>query len=205
MTDRTAIAPWDRREYPGTFDLETSARMVGHYKWIEMRTFEVLGGWVSTVPDLDIKRLLGTHCYHHAWHAELWQSRLPELAELRADRLTVPANDELGGFVDALARPSQTLERLVGVYRVLVPRMIAAYAYHLNNCAAITDAPTMRSLGFVLADALEDWRTGEMAIQTLLGSPGGVARAAEHQRRLEELMVAAGGIAGPGSVGGSRA
>ena len=41
-----------------------------------------LFGWVATVPELDVKLILGRHCYHHAWHAELWHKRLPELREL---------------------------------------------------------------------------------------------------------------------------
>ncbi len=60
-----------------------------------MKLFEVLGGWVATVPELDVKMRLGTHCYHHAWHAELWHKRLPELREMNPDRLTQPANEEL--------------------------------------------------------------------------------------------------------------
>ena len=201
---RAAFAPWDRRELPGRFDVETSARRVGNYKWIEMRTFEVLGGWVATVPELDIKLRLGTHCYHHAWHAELWHKRLPELREMNPDRLTVPANGELVAFVEAMAEPEapeHTLEKLVGVYRVLIPHKIAAYTYHRNNSSTITDAPTIRSLDFALADEFDDWRDGEMLIQSLIRTPADVARASAHQARLEELMLAAGGIAGPGSIG----
>ena len=102
---RAPFAPWDRRELPGAFSVEESARRVGHYKWIEMRLFEALGGWVATVPELDVKMRLGTHCYHHAWHAELWHKRLPELREMNPERLTVPPNDELVAFVDAMTEP----------------------------------------------------------------------------------------------------
>ena len=133
---RAPFAPWDRRELPGAFTVEESARRVGNYKWIEMRLFEVLGGWVATVPELDVKMRLGTHCYHHAWHAELWHKRLPELREMNPERLTLPANDELVAFVDAMTEPEApelTIEKLVGVYRVLIPHKIAAYTYHLNN------------------------------------------------------------------------
>ena len=73
---------------PGLFDVEESARRVGNYKWAEMKLFEALGGWVATVPELDVKMRLGTHCYKHAWHAELWHKRLPELREMNPDRLT---------------------------------------------------------------------------------------------------------------------
>ena len=79
---RAPFAPWDRREIPGKFSVEETATRVGHYKWLEMRVFELMGGWVATVPELDIKLRLGTHCYHHAFHSELWHKRLPELREM---------------------------------------------------------------------------------------------------------------------------
>ena len=41
---RQPFAPWDRRELPGAFTVEETARRVGNYKWIEMRLFEALGG-----------------------------------------------------------------------------------------------------------------------------------------------------------------
>ena len=205
---RAAFAPWDRRQLPGLFDVEESARRVGHYKWIEMRLFEALGGWVATVPELDIKMRLGTHCYHHAWHSELWHKRLPELREMNPDRLCVPPNDAFVTFVDAVTEPEApelTIEKLVGVYRVLIPHKIAAYTYHLNATSTITDAPTIRSLKFVLQDELDDWRDGEMMLQSVIVTPADATRAANHQARLEGLIVEAGGIAGPGSIGDSGA
>jgi hypothetical protein len=201
---RAPFAPWDRRELPGSFDVEESARRVGNYKWAEMKLFEALGGWVATVPELDVKMRLGTHCYKHAWHAELWHKRLPELREMNPDRLTHPANDAMVRFVDALTEPEApelTIEKLVGVYRVFIPHFIAAYTFHLNNTSRITDAPTIRSLTFILQDEFDDWRDGEMMIQSLIESPEEVDRAVAHQAALQKLMLEAGGIAGPGSIG----
>jgi hypothetical protein len=201
---RAPFSPWDRRELPGVFSVEESARRVGNYKWIEMRLFEALGGWVATVPELDVKMRLGTHCYHHAWHAELWHKRLPELREMNPERLTAPPNDELVAFVAAMTEPEaadQTIEKLVGAYRVLLPHLIAAYTYHLNNTSTVTDAPTIRSLKFVLQDDFDDWRDGEMLIQSLIETPAEVERAAAHQVKLEKLLLAAGGVTGPGSIG----
>ena len=201
---RAPFAPWDRRELPGSFSVEESARRVGNYKWVEQRLFEALGGWVATVPELDVKLKLGTHCYHHAWHAELWHKRLPELREMNPDRLTVPANDDVVALLDAVTAPEspdETIEKLVGVYRVLIPRKIAAYTYHLNNTSTITDAPTIRSLRFALTDEIDDWREGEMLIQSLIASEDDVRRASAHQAKLEALATRAGGIVGPGSLG----
>ena len=201
---RSPFAPWDRRELPGLFTVEESARRVGHYAWIEMRLFEALGGWVATVPELDVKTMLGRHCYHHAWHAELWHKRLPELREMRPERLIQAPNAALEAFVAALTEPEGrdlTIEKLVGVYRVLAPRKIAAYTYHLAATSQITDAPTIRSLGFILDDETTDWREGEMLLQSLIETDEEVARAARRQAELEVLITRAGGIAGPGSLG----
>ncbi|MFM7224629.1 MAG: hypothetical protein ACKO1Y_04225 [Actinomycetota bacterium] len=205
-TARPPFAPWDRREIPGLFSVEDSARRVGHYKWTEMRLFEVLGGWVATVPELDVKIMLGRHTYHHAWHAELWHKRLPELREMNPERLNVPPNDAYVRFMDAVREPGaaeETIEKLVGVYRVLLPRKIAVYTYHLNGTSTITDAPTIRSLKFALQDEFEDWRDGEMMLQSLIDTPEKVDRANRRQAELEHLYLESGGIAGPGSLGGT--
>ena len=205
---RPAFAPWDRRELPGLFTVDESARRVGHYKWTEMRLFEALGGWVATVPELDVKIRLGAHCYHHAWHSELWHKRLPELREMNRDRLTLPPNEEWVAFMDALTEPEApelTIEKLVGVYRVLVPHKIAVYTFHMNATSRITDAPTIRSLNFILQDEMEDWRNGEMLLQTLVTTDEEVERAGAHHARLEKLLVKSGGMAGPGSLTGDGA
>ena len=201
---RAPFAPWDRRQLPGLFSVEESARRVGNYKWIEMRLFEVLGGWVATVPEMDVKIRLGTHCYKHAWHSELWNKRLPELREMNPERLTQPANDAVVRFMEAVAEPEapdQTIEKLAGVYRVLIPRKIAAYTYHLNATSPITDAPTIRWLKFILTDEFDDWCDGEMLLQSLIHTPEEVERAATRARQVEALAVEAGGIAGPGTLG----
>ena len=201
---RAPFAPWDRREIAGAFSVEETARRAGHYKWTEMKLFEALGGWIATGPELDVKMRLGTHCYKHAWHAELWHKRLPELREMNPDRLTLPANDAMVRFIDAMTEPEspdQTIEKLVGVYRVLIPRFIAAYTYHMNNTSEITDMPTIRTIKFILQDEFDDLRDGEMLLQSLIDSPEEAERAAAHQARLEKIMVEAGGITGPGSIG----
>jgi hypothetical protein len=203
-TARAPFAPWDRRDLPGIFGVEESARRVGNYRWTEMRLFEALGGWVATVPELDVKMVLGRHCYHHAWHAELWTKRLPELRQMNAERMTVPANDEMVAFMNAVTEPEApelTIEKLVGVYRVLIPRTIAAYTYHLNGTSAITDSPTQRSLRHALQDEYEGWCDGEMLLQSLIDTSEKVERATRRQGELEQLITAAGGISGPGSIG----
>jgi len=186
------------------FTLEETARRVGAYRWVELRLFELMGAWMTTVPELEVKLTLGAQCAHHAWHAGLWLERLPATAGLTVEGLSVPATGAVAELVDAVGRPVDpglTIEKLVGVYRVLLPRMIAAYSFHLDHTSVVADAPVMRSLRFALGDELEDWRAGEALLQSLIGSDGDARRAASRQAELEVLAVRAGGIAGPGSIG----
>jgi hypothetical protein len=195
----SAAASWERPDVPLSFGIAETARRIGHYRWVELQIFEALGRWLAITDDDAIKLRLATHSNHHAWHAELWEQRLPVLREPTPDQLIVPANADLVEFFAALnapTEPTQTLERLVGMYRVLLPRCVAAYTFHLNNTSRVTDASTARALELVLRDDVEQWRDGEMMIQSLLRSDAHVARASAHQARLETLMVQANGIAG---------
>jgi len=199
--------------------LEASARRIGHYCWIEMRAFEILGAWTAQVPEPAVKATLATHSHQHGWHAELWHDLLPVIGEggpgpsgparsARSgnDRVEAsfiePPNTALVAFVEALAAPEApelTLEKLVGAYRVLVPHAVNAYRQHLDGTSPISDGPTTRVLRLVLSDQLEHWREGEVLLQTQLRSDTDVDRASSHQLRLEKLLVASGGIAGASS------
>jgi hypothetical protein len=53
----------------------------------------------------------------------------------------------------------------------------------------------------MLQDEFEDWREGEMLIQSMIETPEELDRAIRRQHELEALLVAAGGIAGAGSLG----
>lgn len=187
---------------PGAFSLEEVARRVGHYRWVELALFEALGAWVASVPEEEVRAWLSVRSHRHAWHAELWEQRLPELRGFDPDALTAPANPEMERFVASLSESKgddQTSEKLVGVYRVLLPYLVAAYLYHLEQSSPVADGPTMRALELILRDELEDWRDGELLVQWLVGTEEELRRASAHQARLEAQLRLAGGVAGPGS------
>ncbi|MCB1248851.1 MAG: hypothetical protein R2699_07745 [Acidimicrobiales bacterium] len=199
-----AQLPWRRPEVPGAFGIEAMARRVGAYVWVERRLFEVLGAWTPVVPELDVKLRLAVHSAHHAERADRFYARLPELRELPADDVCVPTTAAVASLVDAVAAaddPSATIEKLVGVYRVLLPHLIAVYSFHLANTATVADEPLARTLRHVITDATDDWRDGELLIQARIADAVAVDRAAAHQAELQRLLVVAGGICGPGTFG----
>jgi len=177
---------------------------MGAYRWVESRLFEELGAWAVSVPELEVKAVLAAHAREHAWHAELWREQLPTAGGMTPEGLTGPANDAVDAFFTALAGPvgpEATIERLAGVYRVLLPRLIATYSAHLGLASAVCDGPVIRVLRLVMGDEREAWSDGEAVIQSLLGTEQQIRAAAMHQARLEWMITDAGGVAGPETTG----
>ncbi len=198
------FAYWDRRRLMGEWTVEETVERIVNYKWAEQRISAAIGGWIATIPELDVKSMLGPHCYQHAWHADLWRSRLPELREADESRAE-PANPEFEHFFEQLTSPDgpdTTIEKLVGIYRVYVPHVLATYSFHQRVTSDIVDAPTVRILKFMLDDDIEQLITGEMMIQDLARSPELRERAGNWQTHLDVLLARSGGVAGPKTLGG---
>ena len=207
LKPRAAFAPWDRRELPGLFAVEESARRVGAYKWIEMRLFEALGGWVATVPELDVKLVLGRHCYHHAWHAELWDKRLPELRCGRKSLTQSEAgNAGFAAFVQDVAapeRPDQTIEKLVGIFDVLKPHLLELYETHMRETDQISDAPTIEILDEIARKTRRHIEWGHAVLDRLCDTNESRARRRDRAEALRRALIACGGATGelaPGSA-----
>ena len=133
----------------GQFGVEDSARLIRHYRYADERMMRTLGGWIALTPELSAKLLMGRHVWDNAQHCDAWGRRLPEL---RAPaQVSEPPNPAFVAFMDALEspeRPEQTVERLVGVYRVLKPHLLAAYADSpRRRPMPVYEPPTRRILG----------------------------------------------------------
>jgi hypothetical protein len=189
--------PWERPDVPSAFTLVETARRLGAYRWVELRLYEAMGGWVGSIPELDVRLAVGGACRAHAWHAEVWLDHFPLLRELDPGSATVAADASVDRLLEEVAAATDTLERLVGAYRVVVPRLVAAYTAHANHTSAAADGPLTRTLGLVLADEAAGWRDGELLVQSLIATPDEARRAAEHHGRLEAIAAPSGGLAGP--------
>jgi hypothetical protein len=181
-------------EVAGGVDLEPSepltmsARRIGQKAWFERRLFEVVGGWIQVEADMDAKLLFGTQACHHGWRAQVWQDRLPELAEMDRESFVRPESTAVVSFTDALAASTSTIERLVGAYRVAVPATITAAKAHLQRTSAVADGPLQRWIGLLLHDAAQDLDAGGRVLATKLISDDDLAEAADHHERLAGLL-----------------
>ena len=199
---RPHFTPWDERALPRAISAEDSARRAGIFAAIEERLAGLLEEWAGVL-DGDARTVLGRHARNHAWHAQILRN---ELSDGAADPSPLPA--QVAQLLDALAAPmvpGEALELLSGVYRVVLPWLIAGYTYWsraLGSAAADNDA---RWFEFVFKDCFDAVRDGELVLQALLDGDAAVQRVADRRAQLETLLVSAGGLAGPDTLGGPAA
>ncbi len=182
----------------GHFSVDHSARLMRNYRYAVERAMRALGGWIALTPELSAKLLMGRHVWDLAQQADAFGRRLPEL---RAHtQVSEPASERVVAFMDAVeepAAPGQTVERLVGVYRVLKPHLLSSYHDHLVRANPVYEPPTRR----LLLRCIDDERRHIAAGETVLGhlcAPALAERVLAWQRRLEALVEAAGGVTGEG-------
>jgi hypothetical protein len=180
---------------PTALDLHQAARLVGAYCAIERRLFELTGSLaIEAEMPPEVLVYLDSLSTEHAWHAELWADRLPVVSGIDAAALVElprPAKE----VFDAIASAGPA-EQMVGLFRVVLPRLIASYADHEASASAASEQPNLRALRLVLRDEVEALVTGEALVQAFLGTPEAVAAAGETVVRLESTLVTASVIPG---------
>ncbi len=183
----------------GAFSVDDSARRMRHYRYAAERSMRALGGWIALTPELPAKLLLGRHVWDLAQHADAFGKRLPEL---RAHaQVSEPPGPPFAAFMDALESPEapeQSVERLVGVYRVLKPHVLAVYEEHLERANAVYEPPTRRILLACAEDERRHVAAGEIILEHLITAPALRERATVWRGRLEGLLAASGGVTGEG-------
>ena len=95
--------------------------------------------------------LFAAHCPLFAWHAELWSDRAPaQQAESLDERCRF--DESLIHSVDTMAVAADTIERLVSLYQLVLPRLLATCTTLRASIDARIDGPTARVLDLVVRD-----------------------------------------------------
>jgi hypothetical protein len=194
----------------GALPLQDAARILGSYRWIERRLFQVYGGWVAHEAVDEARVFYDVQSQEHAWHADLWEERLPVLDGVDPDALTIPPTVGVDSMLNAVAggvTPGDlptgttgeapavnagsggTLLRLVSMARVVLPRLVAGYTRHLRAAGPVADASVIRALRLVLRDEIEAWQAAELQVQALVHRASDVSAVTDRQRLLEGLVA----------------
>jgi len=173
---------------PSTID--DTARAIARARWLELRCFEILGGWVASTPEPEVKLLFARQSHHHACHAELFERVRPTASGLDVSHHDEPHPRWLGVLAEVAALTT-TADRLAGAFWVLLPAKLGEYERWLAETDPVRDAPLRRWLGFVLSDERADLGEGRAVVEHVAGVESAPGRAA-----VEAALAAAGPLLG---------
>jgi uncharacterized ferritin-like protein (DUF455 family) len=181
------VALRDRRRLAGDLLVKSNAQALAAFRYLERETFRLLGGWMAITPEWDVKLATGKHVWEGAQHAERLGRRLVELrAPARGTRVPAALRD----LVQAADRSTDTLDRLVAVYRVVKPYLATAYAELASRTSAVADAPTVDLLADLSPRVERQIRWGESWIGELATDRERRERAIRWQLELERHVGA---------------
>lgn len=196
MTKRPAFTPWDVREVPAILEPDEARRRAAIFGWINTRLVDLLEEWAGKTDSDAAKVVFTKHAANFRWHSSLWEN------EILASKGKADPGDT-AKIVDAVAGTdvNDLVAALTAVYRVLLPRLVAAQTYHQSALNVHVDAATHRWVPLMLQDQLEAVRDAELLLQGLLRDAKAVEKSASTRSALETMIVEAGGLLGPDTLG----
>ena len=197
--------PADLRQLHGRYDVEATARRVRNFRYAEEWMMMIMGGWVATIPELPVKTGLGKIIWETAQGADELGRRLPEL---RCGRKAVAAsespNEGFADFIQAVAEPEspdQSVEKLTGMFDVLLPHLMEAYERTMRETDQICDAPTIKILDEILRYQRQHVAWGKEVLDRLCESDAKRKRRRARAESLQAQLEAAGGVTGEAPPG----
>jgi len=190
------------------YSVDDNVRRLVRFHWMERRLMAIMVAHITGEPVWEVKCALALHQWQCAEHVDALRRRISEMRS-PAPRLDVaPENDSTGSalalFLDELLRSRNTAERLVGLYGVAMPALIAAYKVHVANTNPLVDYPTRRLLQRAIPDLEEAVEWGDRALAAIVGHDADAAAIGTGwERHLRACLAAAGGVSGADTIGAS--
>lgn len=171
--------------------------------YVEERLMRLQAAHIVTVPQWDIKILLGRLQYEDAQHADQLKTRLPEMRVSKKKAFEAPETPLKVIFDEAMVA-ANTVELLASLVLVFKPTLLQAYRNYLAATNGLADYPTVRSLRMIMAEEEEALDLLEAAYRDVVNTPGKKAEADAWADTLRNLLAAAGGMDGTGDVEGAK-
>jgi hypothetical protein len=128
--------------------LDEVAELAQRWAAVEELLFRTLGEWARAPGEARVRRTLAAWCHRHAWHAELWRSRLPGTSHPVASA-AAPAR-HLDEWTSSWQSPLR--DGWAALVTEVLPRMSREIDEQLASTDARIDGPTHRVLTLVRAD-----------------------------------------------------
>lgn len=177
------------------YSVERTVEVLKRYNYIESRLNEVFTAHIVHTPEWEVKCALSLHIWLDAEHAQAIRKRVSEMREppLHLDKAP---DERLRLWLDEVIRAANTIDLLVGIYRVVKPEMMRSVQKHLAEMNVLLDHPTYRILRIMLQEEEEMIAWGEQALAALIQDTEGAQCAQHWEEHLRAYLLHAGGLLG---------
>jgi hypothetical protein len=179
------------------YSVEQNVQYMLRYAWIEKQMMELGLLWMNPTPEWEVKEAYSLHLWLDTEHAGTFRDRISEMRN-PPPRMDVPPDERLDQLHNEVLTAETTLEKIVALYGVLKPALLAAYRQHLAESNPVIDYPTNRIIQFMAAEEEQMIAWGNQAIAALMESASESERAAVEvwKAHVEVYLQAAGGVRG---------
>lgn len=184
-----------QRVFTAGLSVAQAAERLRRFVYVEQRFMRLLASRIVTIPQRNVKVLLGRLQYEDALHADLLRHRLGELRTSKNKIEMVPDTALEILFDEAEHVPGNTLFLIV-VARVLKPALYDAYHAYLAATNDLADYPTVRLVLQHLMDEQEHIKLLEAALQDIQCTQEEQEQGEKWRQALQHYIAAAGGIDG---------
>ena len=179
---------------PG-FSVAEAVERLCRLAYVEQRLMRLFASRIVTIPERDIKVLMGRLQYEASLHASNLRARVIELRTAKSKLERVP-DAALERVFDEAEQLPETYPFLAVVKRLLKPALRNAYQSYLHDTNGVADYSSVRLMRQHLLDEEEHLRLLDLVLDDFAAAPEVLEVAITHERALESYLAAAGGIDG---------
>ncbi len=184
--------------------VKKGADLLAKYRYLEIQIVELMGGWVESIPEADVKISFGRQMYQDIVHADVIGRRLPELKARQARYHSIAPSDDFVKLLEKIWHAESTLHRLVALYRVLKSGLVEALTGHLSLIALPEDEPSERILRSIIEAERDDITWAEGVISKLIEeAPEQKEEVNRWQNELQKAWDDCGGLIAKGKDPGT--
>ena len=191
-------------QYAGLEQVHTSGLSVAEaaerlcrFAYMEERLMRLFASRIVTIPERDIKVLMGRLQYEASLHASDWRARVVELRTPKSKLERVP-DAALERFFDEAEELPETYPFLAVVTKLIKPALREAYQKYLQETNGVADYGSVRFIRQHLLDEEEHLHLLSLVLDDLTPAATDEAREAVTiiEQKLASYLAAAGGIDG---------
>jgi uncharacterized ferritin-like protein (DUF455 family) len=185
-----------------TVTVQENLELLGRYRYTEIQFMELMGSWAHTMVDPEIKIGFGRQMFQDSVHADLIGKRIPELKGRSERYHSIQPSGEFARLLEKIWKTDDELLRMVALYGVLKPALVAVYLRHRGRLELPADEPTAYILRHIADEEQDHIAWAERVIERLLTGSSRQDEISTWQDGLKRELQAAGGIWGEGKKPG---